>query len=166
MTYTTSNSNTYTYSTTDIETVMRRFTADLVMIAQSSGGMSECEARKYAHDVELLAKHGYLKKVDVTLLSNSQEIKATQYVVNTDSGAFTTSRPGGVLWPKLPNPHLRILIWYTDAYNTAARQSLLTRLLISWTTLNVDASHSTLTQSGGRDYTSNGWGLQRLDFAA
>jgi hypothetical protein len=45
---------TNTYTTLDVETVVRRFTADLVMIAQSSGAMTETEARNYAHDVEAL----------------------------------------------------------------------------------------------------------------
>ena len=59
MSYTTTQTDTYT--TSDIETVLRRFTADLVMIAQSSGAMIEASARNYAHDIELLAKSGYLK---------------------------------------------------------------------------------------------------------
>jgi hypothetical protein len=47
-----SYSDTYSYTLTDIETVVRRFTADIVMIAQSSGAVSEAKARDYAHDVE------------------------------------------------------------------------------------------------------------------
>lgn len=164
MTYATTGS--YTYTTIDIETVMRRFTADLVMIAQSSGGMSEPEARNYAHDIELLAVSEYLSKVDVTLLSNGAEVRATQYVVNTDSGSLAMSRPGGVLWPRVSNPYLRILIWYTNDYDAAAREAMRRRLLIPWTSTSADTSHATLARSGGRDYTSNGWGLQRMDFAA
>jgi Bacterial HORMA domain family 1 len=157
---------TYTYTTTDIETVMRRFTADLVMITQSSGAMSEAEARDYAHDIELLAIYGYLDKVDITLLSNGIEVRATQYVVNTDSGGLRMNRPGGVLWPRVSNSHLRILIWYTSDYDVDARHRLRSKLLVSWAPTYVDASHVTLTRSGGRDYASNGWGLQRMDFAA
>jgi hypothetical protein len=40
------------------------------------------------------------------------------------------------------------------------------KLLIGWTPSNADSSHASLTRSGGRDYSSNGWSLQRLDFAA
>ena len=39
---------TYTYSVTDVEIVMRRFTADIVMIATSSGAITEEKARTYA----------------------------------------------------------------------------------------------------------------------
>lgn len=164
MTYATTDS--YTYTTTDIETVMRRFTADLVMIAQSSGGMSEAEARNYAHDIELLAVSEFLSKVDITLLSNGAEVRATQYVVNTDSGNLTVSRPGGVLWPRVSGPYLRILIWYTDDYDAGAREKMRSKLRIGWAPTSADTSHATLARAGGRDYASNGWGLQRLDFAA
>ncbi len=81
---------THTYTTTDIETVVRRFTADLVMIAQSSGALTEAEAREYAHDVEELAKAGYLKAVDLTLFSRTTEVRATTYFVDTDLARLCT----------------------------------------------------------------------------
>jgi hypothetical protein len=108
MTYT--GSETYTYTIADIETVVRRFTADLVMIAQSSGSITEAKAHQYAHDVELLAKNGYLKRVDLTLFSGTTEIMATQYTVNRAAGSLSMSRPGGVLWPRIPNATLRIIL--------------------------------------------------------
>lgn len=88
---------TETYSITDIEIVLRRVTADLIMIASSTGGWTEAKAREYAHDVELLAKKGYLKWVDVTLLNGGVEQRATRFEVNTESGQLVMSRPGGVL---------------------------------------------------------------------
>ena len=50
---------TETFSVTDIETVMRRVTADLVMIASSTGAITEEKARGWGHDIEVLAKNGY-----------------------------------------------------------------------------------------------------------
>lgn len=156
----------YTYSTVDIETVVRRFTADIVMIAQSSGAISEAQARDYAHDVEELAKKGYLKQVDLTLLSCSTEVRATQYVVNTAAGDLTMSRPGGVLWPRVINPDFRIILSYTDLYTPTARVAIKGKLRINWVPTIVDTSHAALSSSGGRNYASNGWGMQRKDFAA
>lgn len=77
-----SSTETSTYTTTDVEAVMRRITADLVMIAASTGAITESKAREYAHDIELLAKNGYLDYVDVTLISNGVEQKATRFHVN------------------------------------------------------------------------------------
>lgn len=164
MSYTETTS--YTYTVADIETVMRRFSADIVMIAQSSGAITEEKAREYAYDAEMLAKNDYLKKVDVTLLGGGVEQRAACYDVNTASGDLATSRPGGVLWPRVPNAYLRIILSYTDVYTTVAREKMRGKLKIAWTPTSVDTSHATLSSSGGRDYVSNGWGLQRRDYAA
>jgi hypothetical protein len=159
-------SETYSYTTVDIETVVRRFTADIVMIAQSSGAITEDKAWDYAHDVEALAKKEYLKSVDLTLFSGSTEVRATQHVVNTESGELTMSRPGGVMWPRVENPYLRIILKYTDDYTAEAKEAMRSRLRINWTPTSADTSHSGLKPSGGRDYVSNSWGMQRKDYAA
>jgi hypothetical protein len=163
MTYTETATDTYT--TVDIENVVRRFLADIVMIAQSSAAITEAKARDYAHDVEALAKNGYLKSVDLTLSDGGREVVATQYTVNTTSGELTMSRPGGVRWPKVANPDFRIVLYYTKAYDDAARAWMKNKLNIGWTSTDADTSHASLQQSGGRDYASNGWGMQRQDFA-
>jgi Bacterial HORMA domain family 1 len=156
--------DTETYSVTDIEIVMRRFSADIVMIATSSAAITEARARDYAHDVELLAKAGYLEAVDLTLLSGGVEVRASRYQVNTSAGDLTMSRPGGVLWPRVANPDLRILLSHTGAYTGAARERMRGRLRIGWVPSSADTSHSSLKLTGGRDYASNGWGLQRRDY--
>jgi len=156
---------TETYSTVDVEIVVRRVTADLVMIASSTGGWTEQKAREYAHDIELLAKNGYLKWVDVTLLSGGLEIKAARFEVNTAAGDLIMSRPGGVLWPRVNDPELRIVISNTAAYTDAARESMRSRLKIPWCPTHADTSHSQLTASRGRDYASNGYGVQRKDYS-
>ena len=157
---------TATYTTTDIEKVVRRVTTDLVMIADSSGAITADTARDYGHDIELLAKNGYLRKVDVTLLRAGVEVCATCYEVNTASGNLTSSRPGGVLWPKVASPFLRLVLYYTDAYADAARQMMAGKLKIAWSPTNADTSHSSLNPTGGRAYASNSYGMQRKDWAA
>jgi hypothetical protein len=166
MSYTDTKSESYTYTIVDIETVVRRFAADIVMIAQSSGAITESKAREYAHDVEALAKKGYLKKVDLTLFSAATEIRATQYVVNTAAGNLTMSRPGGVMWPRVANADFRVVLSYTEAYTQAAQEAMKEKLKIYWVPTDADTSHSCLNLSGGRGYASNGWGMQRKDFAA
>jgi hypothetical protein len=143
-------SATETYSVADVEVVMRRVTADLVMIASSSGAVTEDKARDWGHDIEALAKNGYLRMVDLTLMSNGVEQKATRFEVNTEAGDFTMSRPGGVLWPK---------------YDSAAKEKMGGKLRIGWVPTSADTSHATLTSSASRDYASNGYGMQRRDFS-
>ena len=78
-----------TYTTTDIENVVRRVKADLAMIADSTGGWRSQKAADYAHDVEVLAKAGYLAWVDVTLLQYGVELKAVRFDVDTDAGTLS-----------------------------------------------------------------------------
>jgi hypothetical protein len=159
-----SSTATETYSVIDIETVMRRVTADIVMIASSTGAISEGKAREWGHDIEVLAKNGYLREVDLTLFSENSEVKAIRYDVNTESGTLTTSRPGGVLWPRVNQPYLRIILMYTSKYDAEARSKLKAKLCIDWTPSNADTSHSTLKSTSGRNYVSNAYGMQRKDF--
>ena len=162
MTY--SSTSTETYTTSDIEAVLCCVTADLMMIAESSGAIPEATARKYGHDIELLAKNNYLEKVDITLLSAESEVKAICYEVNTLSGNLMMSRPGGVLWPKVAAPFLRIVVSYNGSYTDKERQKMSGKLKISWIPSNADTSHSGLKTLSGRDYVSNGYGMQRKDF--
>ena len=155
-----------TYTTTDIENVVRRVKADLAMIADSTGGWTPQKAADYAHDVEVLAKAGYLAWVDVTLLQYGVELKAVRFDVDTDAGTLSTSRPGGVLWPRVTGADLRIVIGYTDAYTSAAREATRGKLRIGWTSSSADISHSGLNSSGGRNYVSSTYGMQRKDWAA
>src|SRR5260221_5954975 len=156
--------DTYTYTVVDVEVVILRFSDHIVRIATSSGAITEDKARDYAHDVEALAKAGYLKKVDLTLFSGAVEVRATHYAVNTSSGDLTMSRPGGVLWPRVADASFRIVLSYTNEYTDSAPDRMKGKLRIGWVRTNADTSHSGLTQNGGRDYASNGWGLQRKDY--
>ncbi|WIW45419.1 hypothetical protein ML401_28820 [Bradyrhizobium sp. 62B] len=161
---TATTSTSYTYTNADVEAVVRRFTADIVMIAQSSGALTEAKARDYAHDVEKLAKKGYLARVDLMLYSGGVEKRAVQYLVNTASGDLTMSRPGGVMWPRLPDASFEIILFYTSAYTAAEKERMRDSLKISWGPSNIDTSHAGLKASGNRDYASNAFGMQRKDF--
>ncbi|HDS1082809.1 MULTISPECIES: hypothetical protein [Stenotrophomonas] len=155
---------TNTYSVADIEAVMRRVTADLVMIASSTGAITEAKAREWAHDIELLAKNGHLRVADITLLSNGVEQRATRYTVDSETGSLSMSRPGGVLWPKVPNAYLRIVLSYNKSYDKDAKEKLRDKLKESWVNSDADTSHSTLKANADRSYSSNAYGMQRQDY--
>ena len=156
---------TDTYSVVDVEVVMRRVYADLVMIASSSRTITEVEAFDYAFDIELLAKKGFLEHVDLTLMSGTTELKALRYEVDTESGALSTSRPGCVMWPRVNGAELRIVLRYANDYTAAEKEKLRSKLRNNWTPTNVDTSHLTLSQSANRDYVSNAFGMRRKDFS-
>lgn len=157
-------SHTTTYTQEDISKVFRRFTADLKMIAASSKSITESKAAEYAYDVEYLAQRGYLKMVDVTLLSGGVELKAVQYSVVTASNDLTPSRPGDVLWPEIYGAFLRILLTHTSDYTAAVKTQIQPKLKIGWVATDASTDHLALKEGGGRDYSSNGFGVNRKDF--
>ena len=162
MTYTSTSTITETYTETDIEIVIRRFRADIIMIAQSSSAITEDKARDYAHDVEVLAKHECLDGVDITLLSSKgQEIEAARYTVDTNTGNLAMERPGGVMWRHVPNATLRIVLIVTKNYDKARLQN---HLKLNWSSTDADLEHSSLKSISERYYASNGWALFREDF--
>ena len=166
MSYTATATKSESYSYIDIGNVIRRLTADLVMIASSTATITEANARDYAHDIELLCQKGYLQSVDITLLRFGSEVKAVRYEVDTDAGELTMSKPGGVCWPRTPDGHLRIILSYTSDYTADARSSMASRLNISWVPTSADTSHSSLPSGGSRDYASSTFGMHRKDFGS
>lgn len=161
-------SRTETYSDVDIENVFRRFTADLRMIADSSGAITRTKAENYGYDVEYLAKNRYLRSVDVTFISGGKEIKAARYTVNTAAADLTPSRPGGVLWPRISGASLQVVISHTQAWRDlpeASRAIIRTRLKLAWVPTTADTSHSTLAAGGGRAFVSNAYGVERQDYS-
>jgi hypothetical protein len=93
-------------------------------------------------------------------------MKAARFDVDTDAGSLTSSRPGGVLWPKVASPYLRIVLGYTNAYTDSAREATKGKLKIGWSPTSADTSHGCLSSSGGRNYASNSYGMQRRDYTA
>lgn len=159
-----SYTETRTYTIADVEAAFRRFRSDIFMIADSTGSITRSKADDYAHDAELLANRKYLRQVDVTLMCAGVELRATKYTVNEDGGGLQSSRPGGVLWPRVSGAVLRVILSYNATYTDAAREVIRSTLKVAWTPTSDDISHASLAGSGGRNYVSNGYGLQRTDF--
>ena len=159
-TYTT----TETYTVADVEAAFRRFRADIFMIADSTGAITRDKADDYAHDAEYLARRKYLKSVDVTLLSGSEELRAVRYTINEAAGGLVSSRPGGTLWPRVAGAWLRVILSYTVAYTPEKKSVTRDYLRISWSPTLANTSHLGLKSLTGRNYASGVFGLERSDF--
>jgi hypothetical protein len=164
MSYTASATATETYSAVDVENVVRNFSADLRMIAESSATWGRDEVERYVADISIMAKKKYLNFVDVTLLNRGVEVKAARYTVNESSGELVASRPGGVLWPRIAGTILRIVIGPTSKWASEPPDSSLFK--IPWGSTDVDISHAGLKAVDGRNFTSNAYGLERKDFTS
>ncbi|WP_295751637.1 hypothetical protein [Undibacterium sp.] len=165
---TSSNSSTYTatYTLADVEKVMLNIKADLIMIADSTKAMTKEKAEKYAHDIELAAKNSYLTAVDVTLLGSlGLEVKAAKYFFQKGDEANGSSRPGGVRWPETPSGDIRVILHTTDSWKVDGDKVAKMPWKMSWGPTSTNTSHSGLTTSGNRGYSSNGFGANRNDFS-
>ncbi len=156
---------TETYTVVDVENAFRRLRTDLFMIAESTGAITRTEADDYAYDAEYLARRKYLKSVDVTLLSGTEELRAVRYTINEAAGGLVSSRPGGTLWPRVAGAWLRIILSYTVAYTEEKKAVTRGSLRNSWSPTLADTSHLGLNSLTGRNYTSNAFGLERSDFS-
>jgi len=154
----------YTYSTVDVENVMRNFSTDLRMIVESSNARSDSDIDLIVQDIAYFAKRKYVRYIDVTLLDGQEELRAAHYVVNEKSGEFEPSRPGGVLWPRVVNGRIRIVVGWTAKYADDPPDR--SRLKLPWGPSCEDISHTSLTSSAGRNFTSSSYGLQRTDYTA
>ena len=160
-----SSTYTSTYTVSDVEKVVRSIKADLIMIAGSTKAMTEDDAKKYAHDIELLAKNNYITTVDVTLMSSYEsEVNAVKYLFQTEN-ASGTERPGGVMWPYTPNGRIRIILSPSDSYHKETEKVKKLGLKISWGTTDENTNQSSLSASGERGYSSNGFGANRSDYS-
>ena len=58
-----------TYSTVDVGKVVDQFTADLHMLGAATDLASPQRAADVGHDIKLMAKRGYIDRVDIVLLN-------------------------------------------------------------------------------------------------
>lgn len=159
---------TQTYTTVDIGKVLDCFAADFDGISQSTGLRTREDVKAVSADVKLMASRGYLREVNLCLFSEEGvALRAAKYTVNTSAGVLTASRPGAHLWPRTPGGTLSVVVSYSDAWKKlpeptkAAFHGELNR---SWTTTDIDTSFPTLRATADRNYTSNGYGLQRSTY--
>ena len=168
MTQTGSATVSATYTVLDIERVVRRVKADLIMIADSTGGWTLEKASHYAHDVELLAKAGYLDLhrrhvVQQRHRGESHALRCRYRRWRADPAAG----PAGCFGRRSSRPVSAWILGYVDhLYRSRERGHSKGELKINWSPTNADTSHSALNSAGGRDYASNAYGMQRRDWAA
>ena len=79
--------------------------------------MEASHAREIADDIFKLARDGYISYVDITLLQYGVEKRAVRYTVMESGSDLAGSRPGGVVWERLPAAELRVVIDRTSKWN-------------------------------------------------
>ncbi len=171
------------YPIQDVQYVVQRMTHDLRSIVDRPHireiyRLTDIQVEQYCHDIELLAERGFLQYVDFsflmpdhmsqkTLQTKYIERKAYRFELNTSSKKHQSMRPNGVYISsnEADQPVLRIVLKYTAAYTRAAQIDMESQLLASWNTAYSDIGHQHLRADIDRDYSCNGYAIQRKIFS-
>jgi hypothetical protein len=159
-------SQSYSYTVTDISKVFDQVRADLHMASQSTRLWSDTLVNAVADDLRQYAAYGYLELVAVYLRNRyGTPVRAATYTVSQNAAGWTASRPGNMLWPRLEGASLRVTIslsatWY--ALSTTKQEAFQRGLRLEWpTTGTQDLRFPNLASAPDRCYVSNGFGLQK-----
>ena len=154
---------TQTYTRTDIRKVFEKFQADLQMLAIRTQAMELDHARKCGDDVCLMAQEECLTHVHIQLLDlYGNLVRVHLYTVYKDilSGP---QRPGGNVWPCLPNGSLCVLVTPSDQHKLD-KLKYSGELKLDWGPSSLSTNYSGMRNDSGRLYGSNSYGLQRDTF--
>lgn len=157
------NTITRTFTKTDIRRVFENLQADLQMLASRTRAMDIEYAKKYAHDILLMAFAGCLKRVHIQLYDSSGNLQKVHRFSVEEVVLSDTQRPGGNRWPCLPDGSLVVVVEYSDS-EKAERLKKTGDLLIHWSPSDLSTDYAGMRHESNRIYSSNGYGLQRDTF--
>jgi acyl-CoA synthetase (AMP-forming)/AMP-acid ligase II len=165
------------YPMIDVQNVVERMMQDLKQITgqadiRSMYKITETQIAQCCHDIKILAEAGYLQFVDICLLNqdrrqgNRVEQKAYRFEMNTAAKKVKTNRPNSMFISQVDKsqPALRIVLKYTSHYTRDAQLDLESQLFAGWKAAYCDITHSPLRADIDRDYSCNGYAIQRKIF--
>ena len=155
--------NTITRTDTDIRQVFENLQADLQMLASRTRAMDLELAKKYAHDIVLMAYADCLKRVHIQLYDSSGHLNKVHRYSVEEVVLADTQRPGGNRWPCLPDGTLHIIVEISDneAFEGLEKTDV---LKINWSSSDLSTDYTGMRHESNRTYTSNGYGLRRDTF--
>ncbi|MDE2421647.1 MAG: hypothetical protein KGO49_10785 [Gammaproteobacteria bacterium] len=161
----------------DIQNVVERMMHDLKQITdfeeiRSTYNITEAQIAECCHDIKILAEGGYLEFVDICLLNHDDkhtrrvEQKAYRFEMNSAGKKVKTNRPNSVFMSQddKSQPALRIVMKYNANYTRDAQIDLESQLFAAWKAAYCDITHSFLCADIDRDYSCNGYAIQRKIF--
>ncbi|MBC7750599.1 MAG: hypothetical protein H7Z73_02610 [Candidatus Saccharibacteria bacterium] len=163
------------YAPQDILPVVQRMTQDLKMMIESAEiremyNINEAQIIQCCDDIQILAERGYLQYVDVCLMNVDQghrfEQSAYRFEMNATENKLRTNRPNSVFISNLDKrqPALRIVMKYTANFTCDAQINMDAHIFAPWKAAYCDISHQPLRADIDRDYSCNGYAIQRKVF--
>jgi hypothetical protein len=162
-------SGTRSITRADVGKVLACFAADYDAMRESTGlDRDDSLADHLVGDVLGFAAAGYMSRISVLLRDGSgRELRACDYTPSTDAGMWRSDRPGGCYWPRTPGGSLNVTIVTNAAWvdlEAAGQATFRSNLHLAWPVRSTDLSHNGLPRGSDRQFSSNGYGLQRSSF--
>ena len=161
----------------DVQHVVERMMQDLKQITdqqdiRATYRITDAQIARYCHDIKILAEGGYLQCVDISLLDNDRkrehriEYKAFRFEMNIAGEKLATNRPNSIFVSHndKTQPALRIVLKYNMNYTRDAQIDLEAQLFADWKAAYCDIAHSPLYSDIDRDYSCDGFRIQRKVF--
>jgi len=164
--------NTNTYTVTDIRKTFENCEADIRTIARRTGKWSPEYVDKLMHDIIKLAENKYLNKVSIALKRRSDDyiIRASNFKIEEEGSKSESERAGrNNDWQNIDDTYLTIYLSYTQIWRglSTERQQEFYRnndFKIEWTSTSDDITFSHLNHSNAQLYASKGYELQKTNF--
>jgi hypothetical protein len=166
------NTQTNTYTVTDIKKTFENCEADIRTIARRTGKWSQDYADNIMHDIIKLAENKYLDKVSIALKRNSDghTIRAAEFKVNEDGNKTDSDRAGqNNDWENINDTYLNVYLSYTSKWRLLSEQQkkdfyTANDFKIGWTPTSDDTTFSHLSSSNAQLYASKGYELQKTNY--
>lgn len=164
------NTNTSTYTVTDIRKTFENCIADLRMIARRTGKWEANYVDRLSKDILKLAENKYLSCVTVILKrkNTGYQIRAAKFKVNENGSTSQGDRAGkNYEWPSDEDTYLTIILSYTQNWHSLSKDqqdSFSSDFEFTWTSTTENISFSHLTSDTAQLYGSKNYEVQKTNF--
>lgn len=164
--------NTNTYTVTDIKKTFENCEADIRTIARRTDKWSTDYVDKIMHDIIKLAENKYLDTVSIALKrrSNDYILRAAKFKINEDGSKTDSDRAGrNNDWENIDNTYLSVYLSYSLKWHRLSDQQkkdfcATNDFKIGWTVTSDDTTFSHLGSSNAQLYASKGYELQKTNY--
>jgi hypothetical protein len=164
--------NTNTYTVTDIRKTFENTEADIRTIARRTDKWSIDYVDKIMHDIIKLAENKYLEKVSIALKrrSNNYILRAAAFKINEDGTKTDSDRAGrNNDWENIEDTYLTVYLSYSSKWRRLSNQQqkdfcTTNDFKIGWTSTSDDTTFSHLSTSNAQLYASKGYELQKTNY--
>lgn len=164
--------NTNTYTVTDIRKTFENCEADIRTIARRTDKWSTDYVDKIMHDIFKLAENKYLNKVSIALKRRSDDyiIRAAKFKIDEDGSKTDSDRAGrNNDWENIDDTYLTVYLSYSSRWHGLSNQQqkdfyTTNYFKIGWTTTSDDTTFSHLSTSTAQMYASKGYELQKTNY--